>query len=113
MTTGLTDVKVTTAAGGPDGMPLALKLNEGLGVNVVTFQQAIERRFKKGTAFVVDSGSEQYLDGIECRYAVYASIGAKAGDFRVVGYVFDRADALRLAYALTPNVRVEAGPAAK
>ena len=31
MTTGPTDVKVTTAAGGPDGMPLALKLNEGLG----------------------------------------------------------------------------------
>jgi hypothetical protein len=34
MTTGPTDVKVTTAAGGPDGMPLALKLNEGLGVSV-------------------------------------------------------------------------------
>ena len=32
MTTGPTDVKVTTAAGGPDGMPLALKFNEGLGV---------------------------------------------------------------------------------
>ena len=32
MTTGPTDVKVTTAAGGPDGMPLALKLNEGLGI---------------------------------------------------------------------------------
>ena len=31
MTTGPTDAKVTTAAGGPDGMPLALKLNEGLG----------------------------------------------------------------------------------
>ena len=31
MTTGPTDVKVTTAADGPDGMPLALKLNEGLG----------------------------------------------------------------------------------
>ena len=31
MTTGPTDVKVTTAAGGPGGMPLALKLNEGLG----------------------------------------------------------------------------------
>ena len=31
MTTGPTDVKVTTAAGGPDGMPLALRLNEGLG----------------------------------------------------------------------------------
>ena len=31
MTTGPTDVKVTTAAGGPDGMPLALKFNEGLG----------------------------------------------------------------------------------
>ena len=33
MTTGPTDVKVTTAAGGPDGMPLALKLNEELGVS--------------------------------------------------------------------------------
>ena len=32
MTTGPTDVKVTTAAGGPDGMPLALRLSEGLGV---------------------------------------------------------------------------------
>ena len=31
MTTGPTDVTVTTAAGGPDGMPLALKFNEGLG----------------------------------------------------------------------------------
>ena len=31
MTTGPTDGKVTTAADGPDGMPLALKLNEGLG----------------------------------------------------------------------------------
>ena len=31
MTTGPADVKVTTAAGGPDGMPLALKLNDGLG----------------------------------------------------------------------------------
>ena len=33
MTTGPTDGTVTTAAGGPDGMPLALKLNEGLGPN--------------------------------------------------------------------------------
>ena len=32
MTTGPTDGTVTTAAGGPDGMPLALKLNEGLGL---------------------------------------------------------------------------------
>ena len=31
MTTGPTDGTVTTAAGGPDGMPLALKFNEGLG----------------------------------------------------------------------------------
>ena len=31
MTTGPTDVKVTMAAGGPGGMPLALKFNEGLG----------------------------------------------------------------------------------
>ena len=36
MTTGQTDVKVTTAAGGPDGMPLALKFNEGLGLNTVS-----------------------------------------------------------------------------
>ena len=35
MTTGPTDVKVTTAAGGPDGMPLALKLNEGLDIAVL------------------------------------------------------------------------------
>ena len=34
MTTGPTDVKVTTAAGGPDGMPLALRLSEGLGAHV-------------------------------------------------------------------------------
>ena len=32
MTTGPTDVKVTTTAGGPGGMPLALRLNEGLGI---------------------------------------------------------------------------------
>ncbi len=32
MTTGPTDVKVTTTAGGPGGMPLALRLSEGLGV---------------------------------------------------------------------------------
>jgi len=32
MTTGPTDGKVTTPAGGPDGMPLALRLNEGLGL---------------------------------------------------------------------------------
>ena len=32
MTTGPTDVKVTTTAGGPGGIPLALRLNEGLGV---------------------------------------------------------------------------------
>ena len=31
MTTGPTDGKVTTAAGGPDGMPLAHGLSEGLG----------------------------------------------------------------------------------
>lgn len=31
MTTGSTDVKVTTAADGHGGMPLALKFNEGLG----------------------------------------------------------------------------------
>ena len=31
MTTGPTDVKVTTAADGHGGMPLALKFNEGLG----------------------------------------------------------------------------------
>ena len=31
MTTGPTDGTVTTAAGGPGGMPLALKLNEELG----------------------------------------------------------------------------------
>ena len=35
MTTGPTDVKVTTAAGGPDGMPLALRLSEGLGPNAL------------------------------------------------------------------------------
>lgn len=78
-------------------------LSEGLGVNVVTFTQAMKRRFKKGTAFVVDDGSATYLDGIQCRYAVYVSTGSKAGDYRVAGYVFDRADALRLALALTPN----------
>lgn len=32
MTTGPTAGKVTTPAGGPDGMPLALRLNEGLGI---------------------------------------------------------------------------------
>ena len=32
MTTGPPDVKVTTAAGGPGGMQLALRFNEGLGV---------------------------------------------------------------------------------
>ena len=32
MTTGPTDGKVTTPAGGPVGMPLALRLNEGLGI---------------------------------------------------------------------------------
>lgn len=31
MTTGPTDGKVTTPAGGPGGMPLALPLSEGLG----------------------------------------------------------------------------------
>ena len=81
-------------------------LSEGLGVNVVTCTQAMKRRFKKGTAFVVDDGSATYLDGIECRYAVYVSTGQKAGDYRVVGYVFDRADALRLALALTPNAKL-------
>ena len=33
MTTGPTDGKVTTPAGGPGGMPLALASNEGLGVS--------------------------------------------------------------------------------
>ena len=42
MTTGPTDVKVTTAAGGPDGMPLALKLNEGLG-----FTRALQQLFQR------------------------------------------------------------------
>ena len=32
MTTGPTDGTVTTAAGGPDGMPLALRFSEGLGL---------------------------------------------------------------------------------
>ena len=32
MTTGPTDAKVTTAAGGPGGMPAALRLSEGLGL---------------------------------------------------------------------------------
>ena len=32
MTTGPTDGKVTTPAGGPGGMPLALRLSEGLGI---------------------------------------------------------------------------------
>ena len=32
MTPGPTDARVTTAAGGPGGMPLALRLSEGLGV---------------------------------------------------------------------------------
>ena len=41
MTTGPTDAKVTTAAGGPDGMPLALKLNEGLGFTRV-LQQLVQ-----------------------------------------------------------------------
>ena len=39
MTTGPTDVKVTTAADGPDGMPLALRFSEGLGPNA----QDVER----------------------------------------------------------------------
>ena len=34
MTTGPTDGKVTTPAGGPGGMPLALSLNEGLDLAV-------------------------------------------------------------------------------
>ena len=101
MTTELPDSHRTP----PAEVPLALKLNEGLGVNVVTFKQALTRRFKKGTAFVVDDGSATYLDGIECRYAVYVSTGVKAGEWRIAGYVFDRADALKLAGALTPNVR--------
>ena len=33
MTTGPTDEESTTAAGGPGGMPLALRLSEGLGPN--------------------------------------------------------------------------------
>ena len=43
MTTGPTDGTVTTAAGGPGGMPLALSLNEGLGVTAQTY----ETRFRK------------------------------------------------------------------
>ena len=34
MTTGPTDGKVTTPAGGPGGMPLALASNEGLGITL-------------------------------------------------------------------------------
>ena len=33
MTTGPTEGKCANPAGGPDGMPLALKFNEGLGVS--------------------------------------------------------------------------------
>lgn len=39
MTTGPTDEESTTAAGGPGGMPLALRLSEGLGPNA----QAVAR----------------------------------------------------------------------
>ena len=93
---------MATDGAGPDGS----ELSEGLGVNVVTFEQAMKRRFKKGTAFVVDDGAPSYLDGIECRYSVMVSAGGAAGSYRVAGYVFDRADALRLAAALTPNVGI-------
>ena len=36
MTPGPTDGKCANPAGGPGGMPLALKLNEGLGPNAET-----------------------------------------------------------------------------
>ena len=36
MTTGPTDEESTTAAGGPGGMPLALRLSEGLGASATT-----------------------------------------------------------------------------
>ena len=45
MTTGPTDGKVTTAAGGPGGMPLALRLSEGLGFNWVAERAEFERWF--------------------------------------------------------------------
>ena len=38
MTTGPTDEESTTAAGGPGGMPLALRLSEGLGPNATTLR---------------------------------------------------------------------------
>ena len=39
MTTGPTDGTVTTAADGPGGMPLALRLNEGLGLAVPSLRR--------------------------------------------------------------------------
>jgi hypothetical protein len=80
-----------------------------LGIKCVPFVQAMKRRFKKGEAFVVDDGSTTYLDGIECQYAVYVSAG-KVGEYRVVGHVFDRRDALLLARALMPNGLVTGKP---
>ena len=63
MTTGPTDVKVTTAAGGPDGMPLALKFNEGLGCT----GRADEPRWcQRAAVFALLAGRHH---GLPCRKA--------------------------------------------
>ena len=105
MTTGPTDVKVTTAAGGPDGMPLALRLSEGLG--------PVPRWW---TCKTHGPGTHSAWGCPECVREMRGEIERLR---RVLANLRDACDSPAIVRAIAaealagPNVRVEAGPAAK
>lgn len=72
MTTGPTDEKVTTAAGGPDGMPLALRFSEVLGVTAARLPNG-RYRTAAGSEMRITGGhggiSHVFLDWLEERSA--------------------------------------------
>ena len=127
MTTGPTDGTVTTAAGGPDGMPLALRLSERLG-HVPRHPTLDEcRAAGEGPTYTPTKGySEGGLpnDADErARFAAYMRGHCwYVGKFDVTMNSYDTV-LVRCLYGVWrdrgslptawPNVRAEAGPTAK
>jgi hypothetical protein len=109
MTTGTTDEESTTAAGGPGGVPLALRLSEGLGVLMPQRDEYATRALLERAAFAAELVVESWTT---CGAAwVYSrdSRANKDGEFPIFKWAprNDDGDALRLAVKL--GIRVSCG----
>ena len=136
MTPGPTEGKCANPAGGPGGMPLALKLNEGLGHNAqnLTGDAAWLWTHCRALGMVRKSDSELLRDDValfvsDLHSALCELVALKGlrdglpppGTWARVDAAPVHSDCLRrepLAWAaaraaLGPNVRAEAGPTAK